>query len=151
MRWKPIRNVLVGGLALFALAQVAPCGHSHTNPPVTGEPHWDTPETRALAKRACFDCHSNETTWPWYSYVAPVSWFVVGHVDDGRRALNFSEWDHPSKHARKASREVKTGDMPLTSFLLLHPEARLSTSERDALVHGLDATFPPDAAPAPTN
>jgi hypothetical protein len=71
----------------------------------------------------------------------------VGHVDDGRSALNFSEWDHPSKHAGKASREVKTGGMPLTSFLLLHPEARLSTTERDALVHGLDATFPPASKP----
>jgi len=146
MSWKrKLRDALVGGLAALALAQLVPCGHHHTNPPVTKEPAWDRPETRALAKRACFDCHSNETTWPWYSYVAPVSWFVVGHVDEGRAAVNYSEWDHPSEHASKAGREVKTGGMPLTSYLLLHGEARLSDAERDQLVRGLDATFPAPA------
>jgi mono/diheme cytochrome c family protein len=148
MSWKrKVRNVVVGGLAVFAVAQLLPCGRNHTNPAVTGEPAWDKPETRALAKRACFDCHSNETTWPWYSHVAPISWFVQGHVDDGRRALNFSEWDHPSKHAQKAGREVKNGEMPLSSYLLLHPEARLSDAERDQLIKGLDATFPQPTTP----
>ncbi|MEO8553185.1 MAG: heme-binding domain-containing protein [Kofleriaceae bacterium] len=142
MSWKRrLRNTIVGGLAVLALAQLVPCGHDHSNPPITREPAWDKPETRALAKRACFDCHSNETRWPWYSYVAPVSWFVGGHVDEGRRALNFSEWDHPSKHAGKASHEVETGGMPLTSYLLLHGDARLGDAERDQLIHGLAATF----------
>ena len=53
---------------------IVPFGHSHTNPPVTKEPAWNSPDTRALVQRACFDCHSNQTTWPWYSHVAPVSW-----------------------------------------------------------------------------
>ena len=65
--------IIVGG---FALTQVVPYGRNHTNPAVVYEPDWDSPETRALAERACFDCHSNETTWPWYSTIAPISWLT---------------------------------------------------------------------------
>jgi hypothetical protein len=66
-----IVRILLGAVALFALIQVVPYGRSHTNPPVQSEPKWDSPQTRALAVRACYDCHSNETTWPWYTNVAP--------------------------------------------------------------------------------
>ena len=66
--------VAVGG---FLLIQLVPFGRDHTNPPVVQEPKWDSPATRELAKRACFDCHSNETVWPWYSNIAPVSWLVA--------------------------------------------------------------------------
>src|SRR5215216_1353338 len=78
---------------LFVVLQLVPYGRRHDNPPTTREPAWDDPTTRALAVRACFDCHSNETRWPWYSYVAPVSWLTQRDVDEGRRELNFSEWD----------------------------------------------------------
>jgi len=70
-----IGMVLAGGIVFIAM-QLVPYGHAHTNPPVTGEPKWDSPQTRELAKRACFDCHSNETDWPWYSNIAPVSWLI---------------------------------------------------------------------------
>ena len=66
--------VAVGG---FLLIQLVPFGRDHTNPPVVQEPNWDSPATRELAQRACFDCHSNETVWPWYSNIAPVSWLVA--------------------------------------------------------------------------
>ena len=83
--------IVLIGLVLFALIQLVPYGRSHKNPPVVQEPNWDA-QTRAIAKKACFDCHSNEVVWPWYSNIAPVSWLVQRDVDEGRRHLNFSEW-----------------------------------------------------------
>lgn len=136
-----IRRALLGVIALFVIAQIIPYGRSHTNPPVVAEPAWDSPATRALAKRACFDCHSNETTWPWYSHIAPTSWFLQSHVDDGRARLNFSEWNKTYRAAAKASREVKSGGMPLSSYLLMHADARLSDTEKVALERGLDASL----------
>lgn len=75
-------------LILTALIQLVPFGHSHTNPTATKEPDWDSPGTASLFHRACYDCHSNRTTWPWYSNVAPVSWLVQRDVNGGRRHLN---------------------------------------------------------------
>lgn len=141
-RWKSV--LVVSSLALLALVllvQLVPYGRAHTNPPVAAEPRWDSPATRALAQRACFDCHSNETSWPWYSHVAPASWLVQNHVDEGRRVLNFSEWGRPQHEADEAAEEVREGEMPPRSYLILHPEARLTAAERDQLVRGLDATF----------
>ena len=71
-------RIVVIALILFGAIQLVPYGHNRSNPPVTGEPAWDSPQTRAYAKQACFDCHSNETIWPWYSYVAPASWLWCG-------------------------------------------------------------------------
>lgn len=136
-----VRRTLLVVAGLFLVAQLIPYGRAHTNPPIVAEPKWDSPATRALAKRACFDCHSNETTWPWYSHVAPISWFLQGHVEDGRMALDFSEWNKTFRAARKASREVKSGGMPLSTYLWMHPDARLSDSEKADLIRGLDATL----------
>ena len=105
------------------------------------EPRWDGPETRALAVRACFDCHSNETRWPWYSHVAPASWLVQRDVDEGREALNFSEWQRTYKEAGESSETVNEGEMPLQTYVLMHPSARLSLAERRALAQGLTATL----------
>jgi hypothetical protein len=86
----------VAAVALFLLLQIVPFGRMPSNPPVTGEPAWDSPQTRALAVRACFDCHSNETEKPWYSNIAPpISWATSDHVESGRGKLNFSEFDKP--------------------------------------------------------
>jgi hypothetical protein len=135
-----LKPLILGALALAAVAQVVPYGRSHTNPPVTGEPPWDSPATRELAKRACFDCHSNETAWPWYSHVAPISWLVQRDVDEGRRKLNFSQWDKPQKEADEAAKAVREGEMPLWIYLPTHPEARLTDAEKQALINGLEAT-----------
>ena len=142
-------QILVGLVLLFGLIQLVPYGRAHTNPPVTGEPAWDSPRTRELAVRACFDCHSNQTTWPWYSHVAPISWFLQNHVDGGREHLNFSQWDAkaPQRAAKHAAREVRGGDMPLSTYTWMHPAARLTDAERDELAKGLIATFGPDAPP----
>jgi hypothetical protein len=96
------------------------------------------PEVSAIITRACYDCHSHQTRWPWYSHVAPVSWFVIGHVNDGRRHLNFSEWAayDPKRMKRKLEEikeEVEDGAMPLPAYLPLHPEAKLSPEEVQAL------------------
>lgn len=140
--WKKLLiYVPVTVLGLVAVAQLVPYGRDHSNPPVVAEPRWDSTATRALAKRACFDCHSNETTWPWYSNVAPVSWLVQNHVDEGRRELNFSEWATANKEADEAAKTVREGEMPPRSYLIAHPEARLTDAERAQLARGLDATI----------
>jgi hypothetical protein len=87
-----ILAVLIGlGVLGFTAIQLVPFGHDHANPAVVKEPAWPDPQTRQLAQRACFDCHSNQTSWPWYSNIAPVSWLVQRDVLEGRQRLNFSE------------------------------------------------------------
>ena len=133
------------GIALGVLVvgiQAAPYGRDHTNPPVAQEPSWDSPRTRELAVRACYDCHSNETRWPWYSHVAPASWLVQHHVEDGRGHLNFSAFDKPQKHAHEAAEEVKEGEMPMSGYVLLHAEAKLTDAEKAELIAGLEKTLP---------
>jgi cytochrome c551/c552 len=136
--------ILVGiGLALFLLIQLIPYGRNHTNPPVTGEPAWDSPATRELAMRACFDCHSNETVWPWYSNVAPVSWLVYFDVVRGRNRLNFSEWNsnfHPN--VNELAGIIQEGEMPPAQYLLMHPNANLSAADKQALISGLQKSIP---------
>jgi hypothetical protein len=127
-----------GLLVLGLLIQLIPYGHNHTNPSVNAEPNWDSPETRALAQRACFDCHSNETRWPWYSNIAPVSWLVYHDVVDGREHINFSDWNRSAEqHVGEFQEVFQKNSMPPGNYLLLHPEARLSTDEKQKLFDGL--------------
>ena len=128
--------LVVGVVALVAI-QFIPVDRS--NPPVVAEPNWDSPTTRAYAERACFDCHSNETKWPWYSYVAPISWSVADHVHEGRAKFNLSEW--PSGEGDEAAETVQRGEMPLWEYTLIHSEARLSQPELKEFVAGLQKTF----------
>jgi hypothetical protein len=127
--------------ATFVAIQFVPYGRSHENPPVLAEPEWDSPQTRELARRACFDCHSNETVWPWYATFAPMSWLVTADVEDGREALNFSEYDRPWPSAGAAAETVEDGSMPPVSYRRLHRDARLTEAELARLVAGLRATF----------
>jgi hypothetical protein len=141
-RWQ--RWLLWGGISAFALlvlAQAVPYGRNHTNPPVTKEPAWDSPRTRALAVRACYDCHSNETKWLWYSNIAPVSWLVQRDVDSGRSALNFSEWDKPQDVSAGDIAEAIRGGMPPWFYTLIHRNAALNATEKNQLISGLNATF----------
>ena len=125
----------------FVAIQFVPYGRDHVNPPVAAEPAWDSPETRALARQACFDCHSNETEWPAYSAVAPVSWLVQHDVAEGRAALNFSEWQKPQDEATEAAEDVLEGEMPLRIYQLMHAHARLSAADRERLARGLEKTL----------
>ncbi|MBI4336693.1 MAG: heme-binding domain-containing protein [Chloroflexi bacterium] len=127
-------------LAIIAI-QLVPYGKDHANPTVRAEPVWDSPRTRQLAARACFNCHSNETAWPWYSNVAPISWMVQRDVEEGREALNFSEWDRAQEEAGEAAEVVQEGEMPPRLYTLFRPTARLSTAETQALIDGLIASL----------
>lgn len=123
------------------LIQLVPYGRDHSNPPVAAEPDWDAPETRDLFFRACKDCHSNESIWPWYSSIAPMSWLVTRDVAEGRSHFNVSEWGREGNHGEEAADLVRDGEMPPWFYLPAHPEAQLSEQEREALVAGLKATF----------
>jgi mono/diheme cytochrome c family protein len=136
-----ILGVLGAGSVFFAAIQLVPV--KRDNPPVVSEPNWDSPQTRALAQRACFDCHSNETVWPWYAHVAPASWLAAHDVHEGRGILNFSEWNHPQPGADEVQEVIEEREMPPSYFLIMHPEARLTPEERDALAKGLDASVGP--------
>ena len=131
-----------GALAVLLVAiQFVPYGHSHTNPPVLAEPAWDSPQTRILFNRACADCHSNQTTWPWYSNVAPISWLIQHDVGEGREAFNVSEWGRAKNKGDEAAKETRRGDMPPWFYTPIHPDAKLSAAEQQALIGGLVATF----------
>jgi len=135
---RPILYTLLGLPVLALLIQLVPL--DRTNPAVVKEPPWDSPQTRELARRACMDCHGNQTVWPWYSHVAPVSWFVVDHVKEAREKLNFSDYDG-TEESEEMIKEIRQGDMPLSSYTLIHQSAKLSEAEKDSLVAGLRRTF----------
>lgn len=137
MKLKWLGRFAVAVVVSLVLMQVVPYGRQHANPPVTAEPTWP-PGAHALAVRACFDCHSNETKWPWYSHVAPVSWLVFRDTMAGRRQLNFSEWDKPQREADEAAKEVREGEMPMAIYLPLHHDARLTAAERTTLSDALE-------------
>jgi hypothetical protein len=128
-------------IALVAVMQLVPYGRAHTNPRVVEEPDWDSPETRMLAVRACFDCHSNQTSWPWYSNVAPLSWVVQRNVNAGRTVLNFSDWSRTYALAPQAPASVLAREMPPLKYRWLHPEAALSEAEKVQLARGLEKTL----------
>jgi len=104
------------------------------------EPQWVSQPTRELAVRACFDCHSNQTTWPWYSNIAPLSWLIQHDVQQGRARLNFSQWGTSSRNGGDASEQIQRGTMPQWYYVILHPSAGLSAAEKAALIQGLNAT-----------
>ena len=143
LRKLALRLAVVLVLILLAI-QLVPYGRSHRNPPVVLEPPWDSPATRTLAERACFDCHSNLTRWPWYSHVAPVSWLIERDVVEGREKLNFSEWNRPQESAHESAEAVNEGEMPMYAYTVMHGHARLSPQQRDRLVAGLTQTFGSD-------
>ncbi len=138
---KSILRYILIALGLFLLIQIIPYGRSHTNPPVVAEPAWDSPQTRALAVRACMDCHGNETTWPWYSNIAPISWLVQRDVDEARQHLNFSAWGQGRQQTNRIDSLINNGEMPPFQFLIMHPDATLTTSEKQALIQGLQITL----------
>ena len=140
-------KVLKWALLVGVVIQLVPFGHNHANPPVAQEPAWNSPATRELIRRACYDCHSNESVWPWYSNIAPISWLIQRDVNGGRRHLNFSEWDRTQRHSKDVASQVKMGDMPPWFYLPLHPTAKLSATEVQALAEGAEKTLVPQAPP----
>lgn len=136
-------------IGVFAVMQIIPYGRTHSNPRKIQEPAWDSPRTRELAVRACFNCHSNETTWPWYANVAPMSWVVQFDVEVARDVINFSEWNRHYEMAAYSSQSIMTGNMPTLKYRMAHPEADLTQQEMIDLARGLDATLGIEAGKAP--
>lgn len=130
--------------AAFLAIQLVPYGRDHRNPPVVSEPDWSSEDVRHLAVRACFDCHSHETQWPWYSNIAPMSRLVQRDVDEGRRELNWSEWEEGEEDGEDMVETIREGEMPPGRYALAHAEARLDEEEMTRLVEGLLSTFPDD-------
>jgi Haem-binding domain len=102
------------------------------------------PPAKMILDRACNDCHSNKTEWPWYTNVAPLSWWIADHVEEGRKHLNISEWgtldpDRQRKKLQQICDEVEDGSMPLSSYLPLHPKAKLSDADKKTLCEWTEA------------
>ena len=133
---KKIIAILIAGVVLI---QLVPYGRNHQNPPVLQELPWPDSETRAIAQRACFDCHSNETVWPWYTNVAPSSWLVQHDVEEGRSKVNFSEWGRGEQETDEIANVIQGGEMPPPQYTLIHADARLSASEKESFLRGLTA------------
>jgi hypothetical protein len=153
-----------GGIAvLIALIGIQFIQPERTNPPV-GESKTIfaslnvPPEVRAILERSCFDCHSNNTTWPWYSHVAPTSWLVASDVRNGRRLMNFSTWGNYDETRQISkldmiSQMVTDDKMPLKTYRLMHPNAALSKAEVDLISNwaekAQDSFLGPDSTDSP--
>ncbi len=128
----------LAGFLLLVLIGIQFVPVERTNPPISGA--IEAPEeVMAILRRSCFDCHSNETVWPWYSYVAPASWLVAKDVREARDEMNFSVWntysDKRQNHKRKeCGEEVEEGEMPLWFYIPLHPEANLSSEDIEIIL-----------------
>jgi hypothetical protein len=134
------RRIVILGAVVFGLAlaiQLVPYGWHRPNPPVTADAPWPSDAARRVAVTSCYDCHSNETAWPAYSHVAPMSWLVRKDVEDGRDELNFSTWDEDDNDADDAIDTVESGSMPPRRYTLLHRDARLSSDEKALLIEAL--------------
>ena len=131
--------ILVACLLLIAQFKRPAKTNPVSDPSLAIEAHVQVdPNVGAILNRSCYDCHSNKTRWPWYSNVAPVSWFVIDHVNEGRHDLNFSEWGKYSRQDQKAQlgqlcELITEGWMPLTSYTPLHPSAKLSDEDKKLL------------------
>src|SRR5215470_15711706 len=135
-RWKVVRWILFALLLLVAI-QFVPV--ERLNPPVEAEVPAPA-NVRVILRRACYDCHSNETVWPWYSQVAPFSWLIAHDVRQGREEVNFSTWNRitapqQGKKLQESWKEVAEGDMPTWLYLRLHHDAALADEDRTALRH----------------
>ena len=148
------RRLIVGFIVLIALIQFIPVQHS--NPPAADPVVFADPKAEAIAKRACYDCHSNQTTWPWYSYVAPFSWYTINHVEEGRSRLNFSdvagtlaqprrgeggeggEQTTVAELAEHSAETIDRGSMPPSYYTLIHKDAILSAADKATLIAGIN-------------
>ena len=141
MRRPSARTAVLSLGVIFVLAQLI--RPARTNPPVDAARTIQSnaalpPEVSRIFDRSCRDCHSNETEWPWYSRVAPASWLLVSHVNSARRHLSLSTWADYSpadqaSHLEEMCEEVRDGQMPMSSYVLLHRSAALADGDRQAL------------------
>ena len=138
---KILKWIVRGAIALVILIQVI--RPARTNPPVDEKAAIQSniqisPEVSDILKRSCYDCHSSSTVWPWYSNVVPVSWYLVRHVNAGRKELSFSEWGtyNAKRRARKLKEiceQLEKDEMPIPAYVRLHPDAKLSDEDKELL------------------
>jgi len=131
----------------------------HTNPTVDAAQTLAAtiavpPDVSAVFARSCNDCHSNQTNWRWYTYVAPVSWFTVGHVNDGRKELNLSEWGRygtrmKDTRLKAICAQTRSGTMPLASYAWVHRDTKLSPAEAKKICDWTENTRKQLAATSP--
>jgi Ca2+/Na+ antiporter len=137
--------IAIGAVLTFVLIQAVPYGRNHNtyDPSTAGEMKWDTSRTRELTVNACYGCHSNQVEYPSYASVAPISWAVQSHIDEGRQKLNFSTFTSQSEGFDEVLEVIDDGSMPPGYYTAFgrHPEARLSDAEMVELVRGLHATL----------
>jgi cytochrome c551/c552 len=131
-----LKVVSIGFVAFLLLAQLVPI--DRTNPSIESDVKAP-PEIDRPLRAACYDCHSNETVWPWYSHVAPISWLLAYDVKEGRAELNFSTWQlYDAKKEQKKLKEIvetmNNGEMPPWYYVIIHAEARLVDKDHQALV-----------------
>jgi len=131
-----IFKLILAIIILFGLIQLIPYGKDHTNPAITNTLKWNNPQAKVLFQRACADCHSFETKWPKYASIAPVSWFVMSDVKEGRDHFNISKEITP-KIIKKAIKQIKEDEMPMWQYTIIHKDARLSDQEKETLIKGL--------------
>jgi hypothetical protein len=149
MQMPRTRTIILSTIALAIAIQLAPIDHD--NPPATASLTAPAP-VASILRRACYDCHSHETTWPWYSYIAPVSWLVARDVHEGRRHMDFSTWaDYSSalrlKKLAGISTMVQEGEMPPWFYLPMHANARLSPDDVSELATWADSSTGEEPAP----
>lgn len=138
-----MKTKILAAVAIAAVAiQLIPYGKDHINPPIVSEPKWDSPRTKELFNNACANCHSHQTAYPWYTDIAPVSWLIQRDVDEGRKRFNVSAWGVQKKNeGEDAAKELREGEMPPWFYLPTHPEARLTDTQKQELISGLEKTF----------
>src|SRR5512133_2713524 len=129
MTRKRILQILGVLVLVFLLIQLIPFGHTRTNPSVVSEPNWSSPQGRALVKEHCFQCHSNETAWPWYSNIAPGSWLIAMDVIAGRHKFNFSDWNSNPGELREMVGAIQEGEMPPVQYWVFHPNSRMNAQQ----------------------
>ena len=139
---KKVLSILVGvGILVFILIQFIPFGHEHANPAMVSEPQWSSPEARALVKQNCFQCHSNETDWTWYSNIAPASWLIQYDVNAAREQFNFSDWNNNPGDLNEMTRVIKAGRMPPIQYTIFHPSAKLNAQQKQDLINALTSSI----------
>ncbi|MFV0337444.1 MAG: heme-binding domain-containing protein [Chthoniobacterales bacterium] len=130
---KIFKFLLLLAVVVFIGIQLIPV--NRTNPPVISDVDAP-PAVKEILQRSCYDCHSNETKWPWYSYVAPVSWLVSHDVEEGREELNFSDWQSFAKKKKlrkEIVEEIEEGKMPMPIYLITHRDAKVSKEQLDVI------------------
>jgi hypothetical protein len=136
-----ILQVLGLGILGLLLIQLIPLGHTHTNPPTVSEPKWSSPQARALVKEHCFQCHSNETNWTWYSNIAPGSWLIAADVVEGRDRFNFSDWKSHPEDLDEMVGVIQSGEMPPIQYWLFHPASKMDQQQKQELIHALESSI----------